>query len=195
MIAIIDYGAGNVASVANALTKLGEQFVITANKEEIEKSDKIIFPGVGEASFAMNQIQKTGLVQTLQTTQKPLFGICLGMQLLCDFSEEGDTKCLGVFPLPVRKFDVTKTKVPHIGWNTAHIKTDNPLFRDIPQDQFFYFANSFYVPESEFTIASTGNTIQFSAALAYKNFYGTQFHPEKSSETGVKLLHNFILYC
>ena len=195
MIAIIDYGAGNVASVANALATLDEKFIVTADKDVINNADKIIFPGVGEASFAMNQVRKAGLVETLQQTTKPLLGICLGMQLLCNFSDEGDAECLGIFPLRVRKFDASKTKVPHIGWNTARIEKDNPLFRDIPQDSFFYFANSFYVPTSEFTIAITENTIPISASLAMNNFYGTQFHPEKSSTTGMKVLNNFIKYC
>jgi glutamine amidotransferase len=195
MIAIVDYGAGNVASVANAVNRLGSPFIITSEVELLEKAAKIIFPGVGEASFAVNQLHSRNLFDYLRMTVKPLLGICLGMQLLCSHSEEGNTTGLGIFPVPVLKFDDSKTKVPHIGWNTVHYKKGNKLFRDINQDEFFYFANSYYAPECEFTTSATENNINFSSSLEKDNFYGVQFHPEKSSASGLTILNNFIKYC
>jgi glutamine amidotransferase len=195
MIAIIDYGAGNVASVANAVTRLGSPFVITSSMNELENADKIIFPGVGEASFAVNQLLSRNLFSYLQKIDKPLLGICLGMQLLCSHSEEGNTTGLGIFPIPVLRFDSAKTKVPHIGWNTVHFKTGNKLFKGLNQDEFFYFANSYYAPTSEFTTSLAENNISFSSSLEKDNYYGVQFHPEKSSAPGLKVLKNFIEYC
>jgi glutamine amidotransferase len=195
MIAIIDYGAGNVASVANAVTRLGSPFIITSSVIELRKADKIIFPGVGEASFAVNQLQSRNLFEYLQRIDKPLLGICLGMQLLCSHSEEGDTTGLGIFPVPVLRFDGSKTKVPHIGWNTVHYKTGNKLFKGLKQDEFYYFANSYYAPEGEYTTSSAENNISFSSSLERDNYYGVQFHPEKSSVSGLAVLKNFIEYC
>ena len=139
MIAIIDYGAGNVASVANAVTRLGSPFIITSNIDELDKAEKIIFPGVGEASFAINSLQDNGLIKYLQNIKKPLLGICLGMQLLCNHSEEGNVDGLGIFPINVVMFNKHETKVPHIGWNTVHYNPGNKLFAGIKQDEFFYF--------------------------------------------------------
>src|ERR1035437_3275675 len=138
MIAIIDYGAGNVTSVANAVTRLGSPFKITSDIDDLDKADKIIFPGVGEASFAINRLHESGLIKFLQDTKKPLLGICLGMQLLCDHSDEGNVDGLGIFTLNVVRFKSNETKVPHIGWNTVRYKADNKLFKGIKQDEFFY---------------------------------------------------------
>jgi len=194
MIAIIDYGAGNVASVANAVSRLGSPFIITSVIDDLAKAEKIIFPGVGEASFAVNRLRESGLITYLQNIKKPILGICLGMQLLCDHSEEGNVDGLGIFPINVVKFKNNETKVPHIGWNTVHYKPGNKLFKGIKQDKFFYFANSYYVPVNESTTAVTENKIDFSASLEKDNYFGVQFHPEKSSVSGLKVLQNFIEY-
>ena len=194
MIAIIDYGAGNVASVANAITRLGSPFKITSDINDLADADKIIFPGVGEASFAIKRLHDKVLFNFLQETKKPLLGICLGMQLLCDHSEEGNVDGLGIFPINVVMFNKQKTKVPHIGWNTVHYNPGNKLFAGIKQDEFFYFANSYYVPVKESTTAVTENKIDFSASLEKENYYGVQFHPEKSSASGLMVLQNFIKY-
>jgi glutamine amidotransferase len=194
MIAIIDYGAGNVASVANAVARLGSPFIITSDIKDLDEANKIIFPGVGEASFAVNRLRESGLIKFLQDTKKPLLGICLGMQLLCDHSEEGNVDGLGIFPLNVVLFNKQKTKVPHIGWNTVRYNADNKLFTGIKQDEFFYFANSYYVPVGISTTAVTENKIDFSASLEKDNYFGVQFHPEKSSVSGLKVLQNFIEY-
>jgi imidazole glycerol-phosphate synthase subunit HisH len=194
MIAIIDYGAGNVASVANAVARLGSPFIITSEINELVKAEKIIFPGVGEASFAINRLHEKGLFSFLKEIKKPLLGICLGMQLLCDHSEEGNVDGLGLFPINVVRFNDSETKVPHIGWNTVHYKPGNNLFKGIKQDEFFYFANSYYVPVKESTTAVTENKIDFSASLENENYFGVQFHPEKSSASGLRVLRNFIEY-
>ena len=195
MIAIIDYGAGNVASVANAVIRLGSPFIITSDIDDLVKAEKIIFPGVGEASFAVNRLYDKGLINFLQEIKKPLLGICLGMQLMCDHSDEGNVDGLGIFPIKVVRFKNYETKVPHIGWNTVHFKPRNKLFRGIAQDEFFYFANSFYAPVDESSTAVTENKIIFSASLEKDNYFGVQFHPEKSSASGLKVLRNFIEYC
>lgn len=195
MISIIDYGAGNVASVANALETLNEKFVITSNEVEICRADKIIFPGVGEASFAVKQLHKLNLFSMMRMIRKPLLGICLGMQLLCDSSKEGNVSCLGIFPTSGEKFDETKTKVPHMGWNKVKQTKESKLFAGIDNESFFYFAHSFYVPINKFTIATAENEIDFCAAVENDNIYGVQFHPEKSGDAGLKLLENFITLC
>lgn len=195
MIALIDYGAGNVASVSNALTELNQNYKITSNEVEICKADKIIFPGVGEASFAMRQLHLLNLFSALRMVKKPILGICLGMQLMMDSSTEGGVACLGIFPGTVLKFDPAKTKVPHMGWNDIKIVSDSKLFNGIKDGERFYFANSYYVPVNEFTTAVTTNNIDFSASLEKGNFYGVQFHPEKSGDAGLKILKNFIELC
>jgi glutamine amidotransferase len=194
MIAIIDYGAGNVASVANAVTRLGSPFIITSDINGLDKAEKIIFPGVGEASFAINRLHEKGLVNYLKEIKKPLLGICLGMQLLCAHSDEGNVDGLGIFPVNVLRFKSNETKVPHIGWNTVRYNSGNKLFKGIDQDDFFYFANSYYVPVDQSTTAVTENKIDFSASFQKDNYFGVQFHPEKSSESGLKVLQNFIEY-
>jgi imidazole glycerol-phosphate synthase subunit HisH len=192
MIAIIDYGAGNVASVANAVTRLGSPFIITSDVNILAGSEKIIFPGVGEASYAINKLHDNGVFNFLRETPKPMLGICLGMQLMCTHSDEGNVDGLGIFPVNVLRFKDSETKVPHIGWNTVRFNPGNKLFSGIKQDEFFYFANSYFVPVQDSTTAVTENKIDFSAALEKENYFGVQFHPEKSSESGLKVLQNFI---
>ncbi len=192
MIAVIDYGAGNVASVANALKALNEDFKISNNEMEICRADKIIFPGVGEASYAVKQLHLLNLFSALRMVKKPILGICLGMQLMADHSTEGDVTCLGIFPGVAQKFDPSKTKVPHMGWNDIKLVKQSRLFEGIREGERFYFANSYYVPVSEYTTAVSNNNIDFSAALEKGNYYGVQFHPEKSGDAGLKILKNFI---
>ena len=195
MIALIDYGAGNLRSVANALDDLNMKYIITDKSEEIISADKIIFPGVGEATSAMNKLEVKNIVDTIKNTTKPLLGICLGMQLLGTFSEERSTKCLNVVNGIIKQFDHNNVKVPHMGWNKVEFREANKLFEDIKSGEYFYFANSYYFPITEYTIASTNYELMFSAAINKKNFYGVQFHPEKSGEAGLKILRNFINLC
>lgn len=192
MIAIIDYGAGNVASVANAVEKLGKEFIITNNETAICRADKIIFPGVGEASFAIKQLHLLNLFSFIRMIKKPMLGICLGMQLMCEFSTEGNTACLGIFPGRVQLFDDKLEKVPHMGWNEVKIIKPSRLFEGIKDNEFFYFANSYYLPVTDETTSIANHAIDFAATLEKNNFYGVQFHPEKSGEAGLKLLSNFI---
>jgi glutamine amidotransferase len=195
MIALIDYGAGNLKSVANALDDFNVEYIVTNKSDEIISAEKIIFPGVGEAGSAMSKLNEQSIIESIKFTEKPLLGICLGMQLLATFSEEGNTKCLDVVQTVVKQFDSTQVKVPHMGWNQVEYKNRNNLFTNIESGENFYFANSFYVPVTEYTIASTNYGIIFSAALKKNNFYGVQFHPEKSGHAGLHLLKNFIDLC
>ncbi len=195
MIALIDYGAGNVASVANALTELKQDFVITKNETEIIRAEKIIFPGVGEASFAIRKLHLLNLFSVLRMCIKPMLGICLGLQLMVEKSEEGNVACLGVFPGTAKKFDDTKVKVPHMGWNEVEFIKESKLFTNIKSGTRFYFANSYYVPVNEFTTAKAEHDVLFSASMEKGSFYGVQFHPEKSSDAGLQLLKNFIELC
>ncbi|MBI3123267.1 MAG: imidazole glycerol phosphate synthase subunit HisH [Ignavibacteriales bacterium] len=195
MIAVVDYGAGNVQSVLNALDDLKVQYIVSNKEPEIYHADKIIFPGVGEASFAMRKLHLNSLVTMLRVTKKPLLGICLGMQLLSEKSNEGNTCCLGVVPGTCVKFDETKVKVPHMGWNEVKIDMNSILFDEIEDGAHFYFANSYYLPVCDYTIASSFYDVTFAAAVQRNNYYGVQFHPEKSGEAGIKLLTNFIEKC
>ena len=195
MIALIDYGAGNLKSVANALNDFNADYFISDNGKEIDSAEKIIFPGVGEAASAIAKLKDKEIFDTIKNTTKPLLGICLGMQLLATFSEERNTKCLDVISTIVKQFDATEVKVPHMGWNKVEYMSQNRLFKGVDSGEHFYFANSYYVPINEYTIASTSYGITFSAALNKGNFYGVQFHPEKSGETGLKILKNFIDLC
>lgn len=194
MIALIDYGAGNLASVANALNDLAADYKITNTLSDLEKANKIIFPGVGEALSAMNKLKQFNLSDFLRTTDTPLLGICLGMQLLGEFSEERNTKTIGALPFNAAKFDETKITVPHMGWNKVAQEKESKLFAGL-NEEFFYFAHSYYVPFNEFTLASCDYQKKFSAAIQKDNFYGVQFHPEKSGQKGIQLLKNFVELC
>ena len=190
MIAIIDYVAGNVKSVENAVQKLGCETIITSDFEEIRNAEKVIFPGVGEASTAMKYLKQKNLEKLIPTLKQPFLGICLGQQLLCDFSEEGATKCLGIFDLKVKEFPSTDI-VPHMGWNNLQ-KLQGPLFEGISEADNFYFVHSYYCEVGEFTTSECDYILPFSATLQKDNFYGTQFHPEKSGDVGSKILENFL---
>jgi glutamine amidotransferase len=192
MIAIIDYGAGNVASVANAVNALSYDYKITSNEIDIIKSDKIIFPGVGEASSAMRRLQKLNLYSMLRMCKKPLLGICLGMQLMAEYSKEGNVMGLGLFPGSTEVFDSTISKVPHMGWNGIEIKKESKLFTGIESGEKFYFANSYYLPVNDCTTSVTNHVVDLAASIERRNLYGVQFHPEKSGEAGLKILKNFI---
>ncbi len=195
MIAVIDYGAGNTQSVLNVLEDLKVDYVVTNREIDINKSEKIIFPGVGEASFAIKKLHLCNLFTMLRVIKKPLLGICLGMQVMCEKSEEGNIAGLGIIPVTAKKFDENKTKVPHMGWNKVSYIKESKLFYDIPENSYFYFANSFYIPLNEFSIAKTENGIDFTTAIEKENFYGVQFHPEKSGPAGTQLIKNFIELC
>jgi len=189
-IAIIDYGAGNIQSIKFAFQRIGINPVLTHNSETILKADKVIFPGVGEASSAMKKLKATGLDVLIPTLNQPVLGICLGMQLMCKFSEEGNTNGLGIFDAEVKKFS-NKVKVPQIGWNQiSALKTD--LFDGISENEYMYLVHSFYAPICSETIAISNYELDYSSALQKENFYGTQFHPEKSSSAGQRVLENFL---
>jgi imidazole glycerol-phosphate synthase subunit HisH len=189
-IAIIDYGAGNVQSVKFALERLGKEAILTNKADEIRNAEKVIFPGVGEAQSAMNALNSYGLDKLIPELKQPVLGICLGMQLLCDSSEEGNAKALGVFPIKVKRFQVD-LKVPQIGWNHIWgLKTK--LFEGLDEKSFMYFVHSFYVPENKYSIANSDYGIDFCAAIHKDNFYACQFHPEKSGNIGQKILENFL---
>ena len=192
-VAVVKYNAGNIRSVDYALKRLGVEAVITADKEELQSADKVIFPGVGEAETTMNHLKATGLDKLIKNLRQPVFGICLGMQLMCRYSEEGEVDCLNIFDVDVKRFVPQKheDKVPHMGWNTIG-KTNSKLFEGFTKEEFVYFVHSFYVPVCDFTAATTDYIHPFSAALHKDNFYATQFHPEKSGKTGEKILTNFL---
>ena len=190
MVAIIDYDAGNVRSLQFALDRLGVNSVLTADPEVIKAADKVIFPGQGAAVSAMKKLQQTGLDQLIPLLKQPVLGICLGMQLLCDSTEEGGVNGLGIIPGKVIRFS-NKVKVPQMGWNTI-TNLQSPLFKDIKEDDFMYLVNSFYVPLLDATIAQSNYDGPYSVALQKDNFYGVQFHPEKSSKAGSQLLQNFL---
>ncbi len=192
-IAIVKYNAGNTRSVLCALKRLGYEAVVTEDHDELRKADKVIFPGVGEASTAMAYLRSRGLDTFLPTLRQPFLGICLGMQLMCFFSEEHDTQCLGMFPETVKKFiPANAEKIPHMGWNTLEIE-DDPLFAGLEEPLWCYFVHSYYVPLSADTIASTEYaSVKFTASLHKGNFWGCQFHPEKSGSVGERMLKNFL---
>ena len=195
MIALIDYGAGNTASVANVLDELKYEYVITNHECDLLNASKIIFPGVGEASFAVKKLHMTNLFTMLRVNKKPMLGICLGMQLMCEKSKEGNVTGLGIFPINTEKFDDSKVKVPHMGWN--QIKTSKPskLFAGIKDQEYFYFANSFYVPVNEHTTSICNYEVDFTSSMEKDNYYGVQFHPEKSGQAGIQLIKNFVELC
>jgi len=187
---IINYGAGNIQSIKFAFERLGVHAILSDDADEIKAADKVIFPGVGEASSAMAKLKATGLDKVIPTLKQPVLGICLGMQLMCKHSTEGDTTGLGIFDVDVVKFS-DKVKVPQIGWNEIEsLKT--PLFKDIPEHSFMYLVHSFYAPKCDEMIASTNYEVNYASALQKDNFYGVQFHPEKSGVVGEQILKNFL---
>ncbi|UZH55027.1 imidazole glycerol phosphate synthase subunit HisH [Salinimicrobium tongyeongense] len=189
-IVIIDYGAGNIQSIKFALERLGYTGILSSDADEIKSADKVIFPGVGEASSAMKKLKSTGLDKVIPQLKQPVLGICLGMQLMCNRSEEGDTEGLGIFDVDVIHFE-KNLKVPHIGWNRIkELKSD--IFEGISENEFVYLVHSFYAPICSETIAKCDYGVNYSSALQKNNFYGVQFHPEKSSEAGEKILENFL---
>jgi glutamine amidotransferase len=190
MIAIIEYNAGNSRSVYNALKRFNCEAVITSDKKVIENAEKVIFPGVGEARSAMQFLRETGLDQTIKELKQPVLGICLGLQLLCSYSEENDTECLGIFQNRVNAFP-SQEPVPHMGWNNFN-QLEGALFEGIETEDDVYFVHSYYADLSKDSVAVSEYMIRFSAALQKDNFYATQFHPEKSGEVGAKILQNFI---
>ncbi|MGF1638727.1 MAG: imidazole glycerol phosphate synthase subunit HisH [Cyclobacteriaceae bacterium] len=189
-IVIIKYNAGNVVSVTNALNRLGIEPILSDDPEVIKKADKVIFPGVGEASTAMNYLKKHGLHTLLPELTQPFLGICLGLQLMCRHSEENNTDCLHIFKTDVRKFPA-QDKVPHMGWNKIICKP-SPLLKGIAEDGYIYFVHSYYAEIGAETLASSNYIVPFSAVLQKDNFYAVQGHPEKSGNTGNTLLQNFI---
>lgn len=189
-IAIIDYGAGNVQNVLFALERLGFEGIVTNDWNTIKSADKVIFPGVGEASSAMKMLVDSGLDILIPTLKQPVLGICLGMQLMCKHSEEGNTNGLGIFDVNVVKFS-NKVKVPQMGWNTI-FDLKSPLFSGIKEKEFMYLVHSYYAPLSENTIATTNYEQEYSTALQRDNFFGVQFHPEKSGIFGEQILKNFL---
>ena len=190
---IIDYNAGNIRSVENALHRLGVEGVITADPQLIRDADKVIFPGVGEAATTMSFLREHGLDQLICSLKQPVLGICLGMQLMCRHSEEGDTECLGIFDAEVKRFvnQRHEDKVPHMGWNTL-FNLKSTLFDGVAENAYVYFVHSYYVPVGDYTIATTDYIQPFSAAIHKDNFYATQFHPEKSGSIGERILKNFL---
>ena len=192
MIAIIDYKMGNLRSVENALKRLGAEFVVTADAEIIRRADRVLLPGVGNAAEAMENLRKADLVDVIRSLRRPVLGICVGMQVMCRHSEEGDANCLGIFDAHVKRFVPTaEVKVPHMGWNSIG-NLESKLFKDIKGGEMVYYVHSYYPELCPDTIATTRHGVMFSAALKYENFYGTQFHPEKSGDVGERIIANFL---
>lgn len=190
MIAIIKYNAGNITSVENAVKRLGYTCRVTDDIDEIRQAEKVIFPGVGEARSAMIYLKERGLDEVIQSLHQPVLGICLGLQLMCSHSEEGDTTCFGIFDARVKKFPPGAI-VPHMGWNNL-TTVQNPLFAGFDNEDTVYFVHSYYAEICPQTIAQCDYIVPFSAAMQRDNFYATQFHPEKSGSVGENILHNFL---
>jgi glutamine amidotransferase len=189
-IVIINYGAGNIQSIMFAIERLGYKAVLSNNPKEIKAADKVIFPGVGEASSAMKMLLESGLETLILTLKQPVLGICLGMQLMCNKTEEGNTKGLGIFDVDVIKF-TSRVKVPQMGWNNIYnLKSD--LFKGVKENDYMYLVHSYYAPICPEMIATTDYEVEYASALQNDNFYGTQFHPEKSGDLGEKILGNFL---
>lgn len=192
MIGIIKYQAGNLASVANALERLNADYFISDDPKELNRADGIIFPGVGHAGAAMDDLRSKDLDVWLKNTKKPVLGICLGMQLLYKSSEEGNSDTLGIIPGKLKKFDASKAKVPHMGWNRFEPKADHPLIHGIDNKQFLYYVHGYYAPANDYSLATCKYINDFTAVVAKNNFMGVQFHPEKSGTVGSLLLQNFL---
>lgn len=189
-IVIINYGAGNIQSIQFSLQRLGYEGILSNNIDEIQSADKVIFPGVGEASSAMKKLRESGLDKIIPNLKQPILGICLGMQLMCNSSEEGNTKGLGIFDIDIIKFS-NKVKVPQMGWNNIY-NLKSSLFEGISENEYMYLVHSFYAPKCAEAIAFTNYETEYSSALQKDNFYGVQFHPEKSGKIGEQILSNFL---
>ena len=192
-IAIINYGAGNIQSIQFAIQRLGYKAILSNDPEEIKSADKVIFPGVGEASSAMQKLRESGLDTLIPTLQQPVLGICLGMQLMCLSSEENNTVGLGIFDIPIVRFS-SNVKVPQIGWNQVEDLKSN-LFEGVSEKEYVYLVHSYYAPMNANAIATTNYDVPYASALRKNNFYGVQFHPEKSSKAGAKIIKNFLELC
>ena len=191
-IAIIKYNAGNVASVMYALDRIGQKYQWTDDEEQIKNADKVIFPGVGEASTAMAYLKGKGLDTLIKGLKQPVLATCIGMQLLCKHSEEGNVDCIGVFDVEVKKFQSKDLKIPHVGWNSIKPKGENPLMKGLKEEEFVYFVHSFYAPVNAYTTAVCEYVQPFSAMLHKDNFYAAQFHAEISGKAGEQILKNFL---
>ena len=192
MIAIIDYKMGNLRSVENALKRLGAEFCVTADPTVIRAADKVLLPGVGNAAEAMHNLREAGLVEVIRSLRRPVLGICVGMQVMCRHSEEGDVECLNIFDSRVKRFTpAPDLKVPHMGWNQIG-NLETKLFKGLEGGSYVYFVHSYYPELCPDTIATSRHGVMFSAALKYENFYGTQFHPEKSGDVGERIIENFL---
>lgn len=193
MIALIDYDAGNTCSVMNALKRLNADFVLTDDHDKIQSADKVIFPGVGHAGAAMEALKRKDLVNVIKNLNQPTLGICVGLQLMCNASEEGDTQCLGIIDSGVRRFDSNNgVKVPHMGWNQIQVKGADPIWDDVVDNSYCYFVHSYYMPVTDYTIGICDYSVSFTAVARKDNFWGTQCHIEKSGEVGAQLLANFV---
>jgi len=190
-VAIVKYNAGNIASVQNALGRLGVESIVSDDADVLRRADKVIFPGVGEASTAMRYLRERNLDAVIKSLTQPVLGICLGMQLLCSHSEENDTECLEIFPNLVKRFSDEHLKIPHMGWNTIS-DLRSPLFAEVTDNSYAYFVHGYYVETSENAAASCEYGTDFAAAILTRNFYAVQFHPEKSGVAGTLILENFL---
>lgn len=192
MIAIIDYKMGNLRSVENALKRLGAEFCVTADEKIIRAADRVLLPGVGNAAEAMQNLREADLVDVIRSLRRPVLGICVGMQVMCRHSEEGDVACLNIFDSHVKRFEpAPDVKVPHMGWNQIG-NLESKLFKGLDGGSYVYFVHSYYPELCPDTIATSRHGVMFSAALKYENFYGTQFHPEKSGDVGERIIENFL---
>lgn len=192
MIAILDYKMGNLRSVENALKRLGAEFTVTDDADVIRSADKVLMPGVGNAAEAMENLRAASLVDVVRSLRRPVLGICVGMQVMCRHSEEGNVDCLNLFDARVKRFEPSADlKVPHMGWNRIG-NLESKLFKGIDGGEYVYFVHSYYPELCSDTIATSRHGVMFSAALKYENFYGTQFHPEKSGDVGERIIENFL---